>query len=335
MLNFRLRSRRLTAYSMTAVMLISSIASAQRPPMRRHTVNKKGKLVLVEANQDLKIMSQVSTSEANGYRVLEVNGIPEHKVGPFPNRGNPHVIEPRVATFRLTLNPRIGKVQTPVELGMNFGIAINGVLFDPGAAEFWQGNPQSGWQYEALSGSIPLGLDTNFAHVQPDGKYHYHGIPTGLLRDLHFTSKQHSPLIGWGADGFPIYATHGYQDPNDSSSRIVELKPSYRLKKGRRPGGLRGDLSSPGGSYDGTFVNDYEFIEGLGDLDECNGRVCVTPEYPDGTYAYFLTEDWPSIPRLLRGEPDPSFRKHPSPPRDGRFGPPPRGAKPGDFGPRF
>jgi len=27
----------------------------------------------------------------------------------------------------------------------------------------------------------------------------------------------------------------------------------------------------------------------LGDLDECNGRWCVTPEFPNGTYAYFTT----------------------------------------------
>lgn len=316
-------------------LLAPSVASAQRPPMRRHTVNQRGKLVLVEANQNLKYMSQVSVSEADGFRVLEVNGIPKHKVGPFPNRGNPHIVEPRAATFRLPLNPKENEMPIRVELGMNFGIAINGVLFDPGAAEFWQGNPQGGWQYEALSGAIPLGLDANFAHVQPDGKYHYHGMPTGLLRDLRFNPGAHSPLIGWAADGFPIYAVNGYEDPKDTSSKVKELKPSYRLKKGKRPGGQRGNANAPGGTYDGTFVNDYEFINGLGDLDECNGRYCVTPEHPEGTYAYFLTDDWPSIPRLLRGQPDPSFQKRPGPPRDGRFGPPPRGARPGDFGPRF
>ena len=58
---------------------------------------------------------------------------------------------------------------------------------------------------------------------------------------------------------------------------------------------------------DGTFVADYEYVDGLGDLDECNGRECVTPEFPDGTYAYFLTDEWPWVPTYLRGTPDESF----------------------------
>jgi len=32
------------------------------------------------------------------------------------------------------------------------------------------------------------------------------------------------------------------------------------------------------------------------DLDELNGRWCVTPEYPNGTYAYFTTIDEKGIP---------------------------------------
>ena len=38
----------------------------------------------------------------------------------------------------------------------------------------------------------------------------------------------------------------------------------------------------------GFFVNDYEYV-GDGDLDEYNGRFCVTPDYPNGVYAYFCT----------------------------------------------
>ena len=67
------------------------------------------------------------------------------------------------------------------------------------------GNPRSGWQYEALGAAVPLGLDTNFAHVQPDGNYHYHGLPTGLMRSMGHRTGQHSPLIGWAADGFPVH----------------------------------------------------------------------------------------------------------------------------------
>ncbi|MEL7162882.1 MAG: YHYH protein, partial [Bacteroidota bacterium] len=46
------------------------------------------------------------------------------------------------------------------------------------------------------------------------------------------------------------------------------------------------------------FREDYAFIasDQPDYLDEHNGRFCVTPEYPDGTYAYFATvnEDWTS-----------------------------------------
>ena len=57
-----------------------------------------------------------------------------------------------------------------------FGVAVNGVVFDPGAAEWFNRDPRSGWQYEPLAGKINLGVDESFAHVQPNGAYHYHGM---------------------------------------------------------------------------------------------------------------------------------------------------------------
>lgn len=41
----------------------------------------------------------------------------------------------------------------------------------------------------------------------------------------------------------------------------------------------------------GSIIGDYEFSKSNGDLDECNGRFCNTPEFPMGTYAYFITLD--------------------------------------------
>ena len=78
----------------------------------------------------------------------------------------------------------------------------------------------------------------------------------------------------------------------------MELRSSYRLKKGVRSGGEKG----PGGVYDGAFTRDYEYVKGLNELDECNGRFTITPEFPNGTYAYFLTGNWPFIPRAFRAE---------------------------------
>ena len=90
-------------------------------------------------------------------------------------------------------------------------------------------------------------------------------------------SEKKMKLDGYAADGFPIYARFGYSDPNNPASDLKELRPSYRIKKGMRPSGL--GPKGPGGAYDGTFVEDYEYVAESGDLDQCNGRVGVTPEY--------------------------------------------------------
>ena len=109
-------------------------------------------------------------------------------------------------------------------------------------------------------------------------------------------------LIGYAADGFPIYGPYCYRDADDPNSGLMELQSSYRLKAGQSPDG-------PGGTYDGTFVADFEYVAGLGDLDQCNGRFGVTPDYPDGTYYYSVTEVSPFVPRCVMGTPDDSFQR--------------------------
>ena len=120
------------------------------------------------------------------------------------------------------------------------------------------------------------------------------------MKRLGFKNCEHSAIIGGAADGFPIYALYGYSDPMEASSAIEETKTGYALKKGER----RGGRNAPGGSYDGAFAEDYEYVGGVGTFDECNGRFRVTPEFPSGTYAYFMTQDWPVIPRAFRGTPE-------------------------------
>jgi len=252
------------------------------------------------------------------FRYIESNGIPNHETGQFPNRRNPNRISEQRHTFRVPMQPKRAERTTPLGLSP-FGVAMNGVPFDPGAAEFWRRDPRSGWQYEALSGAIDLGLDKNHAHVQPGGAYHYHGIPVGLIEGLSGGEPlKQMLLIGYAADGFPIYAPYGHSDPEDSQSELGPVHASYRVKQGQRAGGAAG----PGGIYDGTFVQDYEYVAGTGDLDECNGRFGVTPEYPEGTYHYFVTAEYPFIPRQFRGTPDRSFERRGPP--GGPGGPPGR-----------
>jgi len=88
----------------------------------------------------------------------------------------------------------------------------------------------------------------------------------------------HSPIIGWAYDGNPIYGPYGFDSPTDSSA-IKKLSPGYtQVQKPNRPP-----------SYPlGFFVEDNVFTN-TGDLDENNGRYCITPDFPKGTYAYFTT----------------------------------------------
>ena len=272
--------------------------------IRKHDVIGKKKLNLLPANYKLSFQSE-SLIIKDDFIFISGNGIPDHLVGRFPNKSNPHKILPQKYNFKINCNVNTNKKSEPLDLaltknsrvshGRPFGVSINSVLFDPGTAEFWMGDKELGWNYCALGASIPLGLDDNHAHVQPNGSYHYHGIPTGLLKNLDFNYYNHSPLVGWSADGFPIYVLIGFKSDTEE---LIEHKSSFQLKSGYRPNPPYG----PGGKYDGTFVQDYEYIKGLGTLDECNGCYTITPEFPNGTYAYFLTDEWPVIPRNFRGK---------------------------------
>ncbi|XZE53735.1 YHYH protein [Planctomycetaceae bacterium SH139] len=273
-----------------------SVALAQRT----HRVNEKGQLIPQPSTVTPDVDSAVSIKVVGDQRIIIANAIPAHKVGQFPSRGNPNRMTPQRLEYRIPAHPQVADEATP--MNGEFGVAINGVPFDPSAAEVYAGDRN--WRYEPLSGAIALGIDVSHAHVQPNGKYHYHGLPTGLLDTVKLKSSEHSPLIGWAADGFPIYAVYGYSNPQEPNSTIEKLTSSYQLKKGDRPAG-----NAPGGKYDGTFIQDYEFVAGSGDLDECNGRQTVTPEFPAGTYAYFMTEEWPVVPRFHRGTPSADFQR--------------------------
>ena len=192
----------------------------------------------------------------------------------------------------------------------NFGIAFNGVPFDPLTAEYWNNDRQADWNYEGIiHGQGTLGIDFNNAHVQPNGAYHYHANPLGLVKNLHGNSTKMTQ-VGWAADGFPMYSLYGYVNPSDPKSGVKLLKSSWRLKPGTRPSGNEG----PGGVYDGTFTRDWQYVKGSGDLDEANGRFGVTPEFPNGTYYYVVSEAYPWIPRKFVGTPDASFNRGPGGP---------------------
>ena len=111
------------------------------------------------------------------------------------------------------------------------------------------------------------------------------------------STGQESPVIGFAADGFPILGSFFLAEGTPRKALS-----SYRLKNegGARP---RGDATNPGGNYDGTYIQDYEYIEGSGDLDECNGMIV------DDSYGYYVTDTYPWIIGCFKGNIDASFEK--------------------------
>lgn len=270
-------------------------------------------------NENLTASSSYSENVVGENRVINANSIPNHEVGLFGGGSgslNPNAISEQSEAYTISLNPSESSAFTPL-LGTSgsaqgpqysFGICFNGVELDPVAAEPFphEGmmDPDANWEWNLEALNVDIGLDCNNAHVQPNGKYHYHGTPNGYIDELGISTSTMT-LVGYAADGFPIYYKYAYSDPNDASSSVLEMAPSYQLKSGERPGDGE---TAPCGEYDGVYSNDYEYVSGLGDLDEANGRNGITPEYPGGTYYYVITEAFPAIPRYFRGTPSNDFK---------------------------
>ena len=160
-----------------AVSLIALLMSAVRGDTAGNESTKTGATGIKPA-----FSSEVSIKVEGAFRIIRANGIPNHDTGQFPGRGNPNTIAPQRYEYKVAADPK--PAEAPTRLRMQpFGIAVNGVVFDPGAAEWWNGD--RAWQYEPLgNGAGFLGVDASHAHVQPSGAYHYHGIPTALVSAL-------------------------------------------------------------------------------------------------------------------------------------------------------
>ncbi|MGI9278106.1 MAG: YHYH protein [Endozoicomonas sp.] len=151
-----------------------------------------------------------------------------------------------------------------------------------------------------------FGTDEHNAHVQPDGTYHYHGDPKAMYFQDCESQGQESPVIGFAADGFPVYGPC-FSDPDDGVVRKV--RSSFVLKSGTRqfvspyttPVAGNGAVSS--NNYNGQFTGDYEYQANSGDLDECNGMTL------NGQYGYYITDRYPWTMACFKGTPDSSFSK--------------------------
>ncbi|MCE2713290.1 MAG: YHYH protein [Cryomorphaceae bacterium] len=262
---------------------------------------------------------------------ITTNGIPAYPTGPFLD-GNPSQATDQNAIFKFPLNPTQNTGTPTSTTGGNIGVFINGVaLFDYRDGVAWNtstnslcggpGNPPCPggptatmpWNRDAVPAEKP-GFDCSKGHPAM-GNYHHHQNPSAYNLDLvvisticdlyaadglyAINSTQHSPLIGFAYDGFPIYGAYGYANA-DGTGGVVRMKSGYQLRNITdrtiwADGTNVADGPSDFTTYPlGYFREDYEFVAHAGQddyLDEHNGRFCVTPEYPQGIYCYFTTVD--------------------------------------------
>ena len=231
--------------------------------------------------------TQTTVEIKNGKRIIKTNALPNHATGIFPNEGNPNTISAQSRTYEFPITPEFSGESKWVR---EPGIALNGVKFEPETAERFVCETGEVYRVEAFQDVVDLGLDHNHAHVQPTGAYHYHGAPVELIKKLD--KGEDVILVGFAQDGFPIcYSKSGQYKPSfqlASKSRTGDAcsynNPSQRMSKDL-------DKTQP----DGTFVSDWDYVEGLGQLDECNGIII------DGQYTYFVTDDYPYMSRCLKG----------------------------------
>jgi len=246
---------------------------------------------------------------------VRANGLASYTMGPWEM--NPNVPASQDYTFKIT---RIPAEEPGTKTGTPFGgphaIAINGVVMygygDGKSYSFTQGenvnNGDGNWVGDAWISEGSTMDASGRGHADMGGNYHYHATPITLYTD---PSTGHSAIIGYALDGYPIYGPFGYTDATNSSSGVTRMVSSYQLRnitdRTILPDGSTSTPSGPTVSATfplGTYIQDYEYVASSGTLDEYNGRDCVTPEYPGGTYAYFLTTDNsgdPQFPYILAG----------------------------------
>lgn len=237
-------------------------------------------------------------------RTVEVRsaGISLYYLGPLQTPAD-HV--ERIRQLQFTL-PRFPAPQQGAHQSVRpdvVGVFVNGVpIYNQFVAQSYQG--QNLWHFDPIAASDD---GTVVATGRPQAEQH----PTawGLLEKLMNDASGHSPIIGYAFDGYPIYGPWGVVQ-----GKLQRMRSSYRLRQLKRrttlPDGTQLTPAQVGPDVNaefplGSFVEDYEYVAGAGDLDEFNGRFCQTPEYPNGTYAYVLSTDGNgrlAFPYLLAGQ---------------------------------
>lgn len=278
-------------------------ASAQLPSVitsweiNTDTTGYAGILTNAQAVQYTDSNVYISTTDVASWIPLGYN---------WPN--NPWVPHDQSFVFVLTRFPRANPGTLTATPFGHIGIWKNGVsIYNPEDTKSYNDSNvwmQNAYYFEHL---LDQTMDPCLGHPNDHYEYHTHTTPACLYTESD--SSIHSPILGYAFDGYPIYGAYGYTNPNTAGA-VKRMVSSYQLRtmatRDTLPDGTA--LTQPyyGPPLDsipqGAYMQDWEYVAGLGDLDANNGRVCVTPEYPGGTYAYFATlgpDLLPTFPYVL------------------------------------
>jgi hypothetical protein len=207
---------------------------------------------------------------------------------------------------------------------MNNGVLVKSISAGSGALPGFIPAPR-GFTYNAIANDRFFGVDDCGGSPDLNGVYTYRN--GNFLKTCWNTSKfysannyysetnysgdhfrhpdGHSKILGFCLDGYPIYGPYSYSVPIDKTSPVSRMTSSYveLPTDSHRPTDWKywNTITVTDTRYSlpvGTFLEDYVYVENHGLLDQFNGRFGVTPEFPSGTYAYYLTfkDDLLSIP---------------------------------------
>ena len=259
-------------YTVGSIAVTNQGAGYTEPPLVIISGGRENKPKITQTDP----FRQLVTTDYTGSRFfVKTTSIPDHG---FVRDDGVNEVQVQNLTFEF---PRTAveaqtKVSTPNQTGI--GVAINGVLFYGPVGVEQENRNNITYTINNVTNYTPPDVEDGSGQVGEDGIYYYHADPKRMYDK---NSSEHSPLIGFALDGYPIYGPYGYDDPRGNTNPRV-MTASYRLRTIPRADGT---------VPDGKYIEDFEYVAGLGDLDQHNGRICNTPEYPNGTYAYFVTVD--------------------------------------------
>jgi hypothetical protein len=185
------------------------------------------------------------------------------------------------ATWVLPRVPAVATNHAGVQGGQVGLLTDASVVFHPGDAQSY--NNAGVWNRLAYYFE-GMDMDASNGHSTPTNMYHHHFDD---LKVHDFNAANHSPIVGFAWDGYPIYGPFGYANA-DGSGGVIRNTSSYVASTATtRANGPAVSTQYPSG----CFIEDWSYTAGSGTLDQYNGRFVVTPEYPNGTYAYFTAVD--------------------------------------------